>query len=195
MSAEAVPSPSRPFAGAGLRHGLAAALAHEVPAAALMLAACAAGEAAALCGAAVVLALLSCLYARAARRSPAAREHIVDLWAMLLVMVGIAFAEGGGAAGAVGGGAAGSVGGIAAGSGGGFAAPALGDVVSTGRGGAAPAAHAHLAAAGPLAAALIAVAIAGWIVARVLLARRVVRGHTIVSAVVCGGMLAAMLVM
>ncbi|GIT80857.1 hypothetical protein LLS1_25260 [Leifsonia sp. LS1] len=155
------------------RHGLLLALAHEVPPAAAMVWACAAGSAAALCGAAIALAVLSCVYARAARTSAWAREHVVDLWAMLLVMVGAAFA-GTGAAHTPG-----------------SHPPGLGR-------GASSLAHHHLAgslAAAPLAGALIAGAVCGWFVTRILLARRVVRPHTVVSAVVCGGMLAVMAVM
>ncbi|UAJ80369.1 hypothetical protein IT072_04850 [Leifsonia sp. ZF2019] len=147
------------------RHGLLIALAHELPPAAAMVWACAAGSAAALCGAAIALAVLSCVYARAARTSAWAREHVVDLWAMLLAMVGAAFA------------ATTSV-----------PAPGSGASVT----------HHHLGgslATEALAGALIAGAVCGWLVARILLARRVVRPHTLVSAVACGGMLAVMAVM
>lgn len=168
MNAGAVPSLGRPVAGGRVRHGLAVALAHEAPPAALMLGACAAGSPAALCGAAVALALLSIAYARAARVSAFAREHVVDLWAMLLVMVGVAFA-------AAPGGAA-------------SAPPAAG--------------HHHLATAtatapatSAVALALVVVAVGGWVAARAVLARRTLRAHTVVSAAVCGGMLAAMVVM
>jgi len=163
----------RPAPGRGSRHGLALALAHETPPAALMIAGCLAGSAAALCAAALALALLSAGYARAARRSPSAREHVVDLWAMLLVMVGMAFAGS-----AVRGSAAVSA------------------VEAAGGGGTGAAPHHHaIAASGPLATGIVVVAVVGWLVARLLLARRVVRLHTVVSAAVCGGMLAAMAVM
>ncbi|WP_349867161.1 hypothetical protein [Leifsonia sp. WHRI 6310E] len=172
MSTVGAVSRPRPAPGRGSRHGLALALAHEMPPAALMIAGCLAGSAAALCAAALALALLSAGYARAARRSPFAREHVVDLWAMLLVMVGMAFAgsaERGSAA--------------------------VSAVEAAGGGtGAAPHHHA-VAASGPLAVGIVLVAVVGWLVARLLLARRVVRLHTVVSAAVCGGMLAAMAVM
>lgn len=74
-------------------HGAVATLAHELPAAGVMLAACLAGGAAALCGGALALALLAMLYARSARRSAFAREHLVDLWAMQVLMVAMAFGE------------------------------------------------------------------------------------------------------
>jgi hypothetical protein len=148
-------------------HGVAVALAHEAPAAGLMLAACLAGGAAALSAGALALALLSMGYARAARTSAFAREHLVDLWAMVLLLAGTAFAGQSAPAGS----AAGSVASASAG-------------------------HRHLAglADAPLAAVLVVGAAAGWVIGRLLLARRVRRPHTVVSAVVCGGMLAAMLV-
>ncbi|WP_290473046.1 hypothetical protein [Leifsonia sp. 71-9] len=173
MSTVGAVSRPRPAPGRGSRHGLALALAHETPPAALMIAGCLAGSAAALCAAALALALLSAGYARAARRSPSAREHVVDLWAMLLVMVGMAFAGS-----AVRGSAAVSA------------------VEAAGGGGTGAAPHHHaIAASGPLATGIVVVAVVGWLVARLLLARRVVRLHTVVSAAVCGGMLAAMAVM
>ncbi|WP_205288770.1 hypothetical protein [Leifsonia aquatica] len=173
MSAAGAVPGVRPFGERTSRHGLAVALAHEVPPAALMVLACLAGSPAALCAAAVGLALLSIAYARAARTSAFAREHLADLWAMLLVMVGAAFTGAGAVAGAGGGAVRGA----------------------TARD-ADPVSHHHLAvAAAPLAIALVVAAVTGWVVVRVLLARRAVRAHTIVSAVVCGGMLAAMAVM
>ncbi|MFJ3489486.1 hypothetical protein [Leifsonia aquatica] len=173
MSTVGVVSRPRPAPGRGSRHGFALALAHETPPAALMIAGCLAGSAAALCAAALALALLSAGYARAARRSPFAREHVVDLWAMLLVMVGMAFA-----------------GPAARGS------AAVSAVEAAGGAGTGAAPHHHaIAASGPLATGIVVVAVVGWLVARLLLARRVVRLHTVVSAAVCGGMLAAMAVM
>lgn len=138
-------------------HGLFVTLAHELPPVGLMLAACLAGGGAALFGGALALALLAMLYARSARRSAFAREHIVDLWAMQVLLVAMAFGEAGASS-------------------------------------ASPAGHHHAAAlaSGPVAVALTVVALAGWAIGRALLARRVLRAHTVVSAVVCGGMLAAM---
>lgn len=59
---------------------------------------------------------------------------------------------------------------------------------------ASPAGHHNAAAlaSAPVAVALTVVALAGWAIGRALLARRVLRAHTVVSAVACGGMLAAM---
>jgi hypothetical protein len=156
-------------------HGLARTLAHEAPMVAVMLGVGAAGgsgpTAAASCAGALALALLSFAYGRAARRSAFAREHLVDVWAMVLAMVGMAFAG----------------------------APAPGAAAVAGAGGLAlePAAHRHLAAVAsePLAGGLLVVALAGWLIGRILLARRVRRLHTLVSAVVCGGMMAAMVAM
>ncbi|MDN4598990.1 hypothetical protein [Leifsonia virtsii] len=149
----ALPAPtSRPTS-----HGLLMTLAHELPAVGLMLAACVTGGGAALFGGALALALLAMLYARSARRSAFAREHIVDLWAMQVLLVAMAFGEAGVAS-------------------------------------ASPAGHHHGAAlaSGPVAVALTVVALAGWTLGRVLLARRVLRAHTVISATLCGGMLAAM---
>lgn len=153
-------------------HGLAVTLAHETPMVAVMAAVGAAGAAApgggggglgaaASCAGALALALLSFAYGRAARRSAFAREHLVDLWAMVLAMVGMAFA----------------------------AAPAAV--------GAATGAHRHLAAlaSAPLAGGLLIGALGGWLVGRALLARRDRELHTLVSALVCGGMLTAMVAM
>jgi hypothetical protein len=169
-------------------HGLVRTLAHEAPMAVVMLAVAAstvsAGGAGAVaggagpavsCAGALALALLSFAYGRAARRSAFAREHLVDLWAMVLAMVGMAFASapaGGGRAGAA-------------------------AVADTGALAGGAAGHRHLVAAAsePIAGALLVVALAGWLIGRALLARRVRRVHTLVSAVVCGGMLAAMLAM
>jgi hypothetical protein len=163
-------------------HGLARTLAHEAPMVAVMLGVGAAGgagtaaggagpAAAASCAGALALALLSFAYGRAARRSAFAREHLVDVWAMVLAMVGMAFAG----------------------------APPAGAAAAAGAGGLAvePAAHRHLAAVAsePLAGGLLVVALAGWLIGRILLARRVRRLHTLVSAVVCGGMMAAMMAM
>jgi hypothetical protein len=148
----------------GRAHRTAGTLVHELPAAGVMALACAAGNAAALCAGAVALALLACGYGRIARRSPFAREHVVDLWAMLLVMVGMAFS----------------------------AAPVPAGVV----GSVAVAPHRHLASVGgPVGPALVAIAVVGWLIGRLLLARRVRLLHTAVSAAVCGGMLVAMLAM
>lgn len=149
----------------GRAHRTAGTLVHELPAAGVMALACAAGNAAALCAGAVVLALLACGYGRIARRSPFAREHVVDLWAMLLVMVGMAFS----------------------------AAPVPAGVV----GSAVASPHRHLdpSFGGPFGPALVAIAVTGWLIGRLVLARRVRRLHTVVSAAVCGGMLVAMLAM
>lgn len=161
-------------------HGLARTLAHETPMVVVMLAVMPAigasggaisggggggAGAAASCAGALALALLSFAYGRAARRSAFAREHLVDLWAMVLAMVGMAFA----------------------------AAP----VASAGASAGAPSPHRHLAAvtSEPLAGLLLAVALGGWLLGRTLLARRHRALHTLVSAVVCGGMLAAMVAM
>lgn len=150
----------------GATHRTVGTLVHELPPSAVMALACLAGDAAALCAAAVALALLACGYGRMARSSAFAREHVVDLWAMLLVLVGMAFSGGEVAGG-----------------------PAVAPTVAS--------PHRHLAAsiAGPVGPALIVVAVAGWTVGRLLLARRVRRLHTAVSAVVCGGMLVAMIAM
>ncbi len=149
-------------------HGLAVTLAHETPMVAVMAAVGAAGAAAhggggggpgaaASCAGALALALLSFAYGRAARRSAFAREHLVDLWAMVLAMVGMAFA----------------------------AAPAA----------VAGATGVAALASAPLAGGLLIVALGGWLVGRAILARRDRELHTLVSALVCGGMLTAMVVM
>ena len=153
-----------PARSRGTAHRTAGTLAHELPPAVVMALSCVAGNAASLCAGAVALALLACGYGRIARRSSFAREHVVDLWAMLLVMVGMAFCGAPGSASAD-------------------------PVVAS--------SHRHLEGSigGPFGPGLVVVAVAGWMIGRLLLARRVRRLHTAVSAVVCGGMLVAMLAM
>jgi hypothetical protein len=179
------PTPARPFvrkvrfavAEPHFSHEATAAatlraLAHEALPASLMAWAVLAGhEPAAMVAAALILALLSFAYAPLARTRPWVREHLADLWAMLLLMAVMALSRGE------------------------STFPAAGNVdlprVS---------AHAHgmsadfgMGGAGAMSAAAIAVVVA-WALARVLLARRGWRIHSLVSVAVCGTCLVWMLV-
>jgi hypothetical protein len=121
----------------------------------------------------LALALLSIAYAPSARRRLWAREHLVDLWAMVLVMLLLAVSGG------VPSGGAGPD--APAGHSHGHAALSLGAGAS-GAGGAGSA----LGAIGVLAVVL------AWVLGRVLVARGGWRIHSLVSALVCGAGLAWM---
>ncbi len=148
-------------------------LAHEAAPAAVMVWAVAVGHSgAAMVAGGLALALLSIAYAPAARRRLWAREHLVDLWAMVLVMLLLVLGRGAPVDAAVPDAPAGhahahaalSLG--AAGTGGGVAALSI--------------------------VAVLAVLL-GWVLGRVLVARGGWRIHSLVSAIVCGAGLAWML--
>lgn len=148
---------------------------------AVMSAAALAGHGTApMLGAALVLAALSFGYAPLARTRAWAWEHVVDLWAMVLVM--IAQAVGAGASGAAG------AGGMA-----GMAGHRLGaTAVATA---AASTATASTTATTAASLTIITTAILlAWLIARAVLARRGWRIHSLVSLVGCGACLAWMLV-
>lgn len=146
-------------------------LAHEALPAAVMVGAVLAGHgAAAMTGAAVLLALVSFGYAPLARTRHWAREHLVDLWAMLLLMA--------------------AMGGMGVGAG--SAVDAGRAMSGHGMGGLALGSAGLLGPLGPVAPLGVVVV---WIAARVLLARRGWRIHSVVSAAVCGAGLVWMLVL
>lgn len=116
-------------------------------------------------GAAFVLAAVSFAYAPLARTKAWAREHVVDLWAMVLVMVAQAVAEAPGGAGA------GGMSGMSGMAGHGLVSPAVTATAAT---------------------ATTAILLA-WLIARAVLARRGWRIHSLVSFVGCGACLAWML--
>lgn len=122
----------------------------------------------------LALALLSIAYAPAARRRLWAREHLVDLWAMVLVMLLLAVSGGVPSGGATPDAPAGHSHGHAA--------------LSLGAG----AAGAGSAGAALSAVAVLAVVLA-WVLGRALVARGGWRIHSLVSALVCGAGLAWML--
>ena len=150
----------------------AAALLHEVVPAGLMASAVLAGHTAVtMTAAALALMLLSFGYAPLARSRHWAREHLADLWAMVLLMVAMVFA-------------------------GGHPAPGGGraDVGGT-------AAHEHgvvgvVGAAPAWTAVAAGIAVVGvWLIARTLLARRAWRLHSLVSLALCGSGLVWMLLL
>ncbi|WP_431279553.1 hypothetical protein [Leifsonia poae] len=152
------------------------ALAHEVIPAGVMVWAVLAGHTPApMVVAAVTLALVSFAYAPFARTRAWAREHVVDLWAMLLLMSVMAVGVSSRVESSFPGAAnlqstrltdhAHRMGGMGAGAGAGVGA----------------------------AAAAAAVIVVAWVLARVLLARRGWRIHSIVSFGMCGAGLAWML--
>lgn len=148
--------------------GAARALAHEAVPAGVMAAAVLGGHTAgAMVAAAGALVLLSFGYAPLARTKHWAREHLADLWAMLLVMATMAFM------------ATGTLPGSA------------GTAAHAHRMGGSPGSLA-LSAAAPGAMLVVVV---GWIAVRALLARRGWHIHSAVSAGACGAGLAWMLML
>ncbi|WP_223694290.1 hypothetical protein [Leifsonia poae] len=145
---------------------LSRALAHEALPAGVMVWAIAAGNsAAATTAAALTLALLSFAYAPLARTRHWAREHLADLWAMLLLMAVMAVSS-----------------------------PSASDAGSTGS---SEGMSGHRMGMGALSAGISMAAafavVAVWVLARVLLARRLWRFHSLASAAVCGAGLLWML--
>ncbi|MFF1877258.1 hypothetical protein [Leifsonia sp. NPDC058230] len=169
-------------AGPSARGGAAAiaagrALAHEVLPMAVMAWAVLAGHgSAAMAAAAIALALLSFAYAPLARANHWAREHLADLWAMLLLMAAMALSRGDST----------------------FPGAGNVDVPRVG-------AHAHVLSAGfgmggtggmggaGSATAVVVAVVVAWALARAFLACRGWRIHSLVSAVVCGAGLVWML--
>ncbi|MFJ8894987.1 hypothetical protein ACIRCZ_10400 [Leifsonia sp. NPDC102414] len=138
-------------------------------------------------GAALVFAALSFGYAPLARTRAWAREHVVDLWAMVLVM--IAQAVGAGASGAAGVGGMAGMAGTTGMAGHGLGATAVATAaVST----ATASTTATTAASLTLTITTTAILLA-WLIARAVLARRGWRIHSLVSLVGCGACLAWML--
>jgi len=184
------------FRGAGPRFshetsavaGVARALAHEIAPAAVMVWAVLAGHVSGsgpMLGATLALALISFAYAPLARTRHWAREHLADLWAMLLLMVALALAPVSGAEstfphpGNVD--SAPLTSGLAHGMGMGGDGMGMGGAFS---------ADAPAAVVWGMAALVV---IVGWVLARVLLARRAWGIHSLVSAAACGAGLAWML--
>jgi hypothetical protein len=162
------------------------ALAHELAPAAVMVWAVVAGHgasAATMVAAALALGILSFAYAPLARSRHWAREHLADLWAMLLLMSTLALTPMSRAEST-------------------FLTPAnvdsaplttqVGHGMGTGMGGGmGPGAS---SAVGVTLSAFAALAVvAAWVVVRVLLARRAWRIHSLVSAIACGAGLLWML--
>lgn len=140
-------------------------------------------------GAAFVFAALSFAYAPLARTRAWAREHVVDLWAMVLVMVAQAVAGASGWAGA------GGMVGMAGMSGHGLVDPAVTTAATAATAAATAATAATTAATAATTATTIttAVILLAWLIARAVLARRGWRIHSLVSLVGCGACLVWML--
>ncbi|KRC47043.1 hypothetical protein ASE16_16850 [Leifsonia sp. Root227] len=137
-------------------------------------------------GAALVFAALSFGYAPLARTRAWAREHVVDLWAMVLVM--IAQAVGAGASGAAGAGGMAGMAGTTGMAGHGLGATAVATAAAS-----TVTASTTATTAASLTITTTAILLA-WLIARAVLARRGWRIHSLVSLVGCGACLAWMLV-
>lgn|GEM_PF-2388692 len=145
-------------------------------------------------GAALVFAALSFGYAPLARTRAWAREHVVDLWAMVLVM--IAQAVGAGAPGAAGAGGMAGMAGTTGMAGHGLGATAVATAAAS-TVTASTVTASTTATTATTAASLIITTTAillAWLTARAVLARRGWRIHSLVSLVGCGACLAWMLV-
>lgn len=157
---------------------------------AVMAAAAAVGHGAApMLGAAFVLALVSFGYAPLARTRAWAREHVADLWAMLLVMGVQAVGAEASGAGMGGAGMAGMGGHSLTGHGIATTPTLTASALATLPATAAP----TLPATAALTNSAIAAVLLAWLLARVLLARRVWRIHSAVSLAGCGACLLWML--
>ena len=155
-------------------------LAQEAAPAAVMVWVIAVGHSgAAMLAGGLALALLSIAYAPAARRRLWAREHLVDLWAMVLVMLVLVVSRGATASGGVPDAPAGHSHGLAA--------------LSLGAGGALSAVAGGAGAGGALSAVAVLAVVLAWMLGRALVARGGWRIHSVVSALVCGAGLAGML--
>jgi hypothetical protein len=163
------------------------ALAHgALPAGAMVWATLAGHEPAAMVAAALALALLSFAYAPLARTRAWAREHLADLWAMLLLMAAMALTRAESTFPPAGKVDLPRVGAYLHDMSAGFGMLGAGGMLGTG---AASAAGATSAAA----SATAVVVVVAWVLARALLARRRWRIHSLVSFAVCGAGLAWML--
>lgn len=142
---------------------------HEAPAMAIMAGAVIAGHAGlALAGSALGLAALSMGYARLARHRVWARDHVIDLWAMAAMMLGMLWA--------------GSTAGVATSGANLFGSAAI---VS----------DAHHHALAPLGAGAVIAVVVAWFGARSWSAfRSGIRTHSVLSAAVCGAGMLWMLV-
>ncbi|MCU1420441.1 MAG: hypothetical protein JWN36_92 [Microbacteriaceae bacterium] len=162
-------------------------LTHGVlPAGAMVWATLAGHEPAAMIAAALALALLSFAYAPLARTRAWAREHLADLWAMLLLMAVMALSRAESTFPPTGKVDVPRVGAYLHDMSAGFGMLGAGGMLGTG---AASAAGATSAAA----SATAVVVVVAWVLARALLARRRWRIHSLVSFAVCGAGLAWML--
>ncbi len=158
---------------------------HAVPGVVIMAGVAAAGHSGvALAASALGLAALSMGYARLARLRVWARDHVVDLWAMALLMLAMLWS------------------GIGAGSGAGTASwigvgarshaangDALGRAIAT----VTPVGHQHALAVMGSSGVMVVVAL--WVCIRLVSAIRTgVHAHSVASAVICGGGMVWMLV-
>jgi hypothetical protein len=184
MPAPAVDAPGMPAptVAAALR-----ALAHGVlPAGAMVWATLAGHEPAAMVAAALALALLSFAYAPLARTRAWAREHLADLWAMLLLMAVMALSRAESTFPPAGKVDMPRVGAYLHDMSAGFGMLGAGGMGGAGAASAASATTAAVSAAG-------IVVVVAWVLARALLARRRWRIHSLVTFVLCGAGLAWML--
>jgi hypothetical protein len=142
-------------------------------------------------GAAFVFAALSFGYAPLARTRAWAREHVVDLWAMALVM--IAQAVGAGASSAAGAGGMAGMAGTTGMAGHGLGATAVATAAASTVTASTVTASTTATTAASLTIITTAILLA-WLIARAVLARRGWRIHSLVSLVGCGACLVWMLV-
>jgi hypothetical protein len=185
VDVSAMPAPAVAAALRALAHGV-------LPAGAMVWATLAGHEPAAMVAAALALALLSFAYAPLARTRAWAREHLADLWAMLLLMAVMALSRAESTFPLAGKVDMPRVGAYLHDMSAGFGMLGAGGMLGTGESAAGAAGGAAGATSAAASAAAVAVVVA-WALARALLARRGWRIHSLVSFAVCGAGLAWML--